>query len=228
MQFDDFSWFKITLKAYLKDGFSLIELSTTIAIIGVLSVIGIRSYQARTNKARTAEAKNSLSYIWNMEEGFRDSWGTYHENLLVVGAIPSGSYHYDVGFGDNVNFDDNQGSLFEYPTGGTVLNIKECTDFNRICSAECINNIKAEFESLYSGEGSTYSSYFKSGGGANCQITGCKAGTDCVKDGNFPHGIDPKATDGEFKAVARGKLKKMDIWSIDHRRTLRHEADGTE
>ena len=90
------------LKFFQKQGYSLIELLTATSIVGVLSVVGVKSYQGQTNKARSAEAKHSLSYIYTAEANFKSSWDTYHENLMLIGAAPSGSYHYDVGFEQGV------------------------------------------------------------------------------------------------------------------------------
>ena len=78
--------------------FSLTELLVTLAIIGTLSVVGIRTYRNQLHTAKTAEAQQILSFIYSNERQFYNAWNTYHENLVLVGAAPSGNYRYDAGF----------------------------------------------------------------------------------------------------------------------------------
>ena len=155
------------LKLFHKQGFSLIELLTTTVIIGTLSVVGIKSYQAQTNKARTAEAKHSLSYIYTAEKNFYDLWRTYHENLLVVGAVPDGSYHYDVGFGDSAVLSDADGNLGDYPSqfASKILTVRECTNFYEVCAkvGNCVTQEQAQ-----TGLTNSYFFYYGGSGSLNC------------------------------------------------------------
>lgn len=216
---------------FKKKGFSLIELLTVVFIASTLSVVGIKTYRAQTNKARTAEAKHSLSYIWTAEESFRDIWNTYHENLVVVGAIPSGSYHYDVGFGQSVtissNTDDN---LKHYPVP-EILNIKECLSFHEICAGDCLTKISTESSSssnLYFSE--TYC-VGACGTDSDCQA-GCRSGANCkVGCANCRKNYNANtgdASSSSFSAYAIGKLKGDDVWSVDEHKTLTHVTDGTD
>ena len=204
------------LKLFHKQGFSLIELLTTTVIIGTLSVVGIKSYQAQTNKARTAEAKHSLSYIYTAEKNFYDLWRTYHENLLVVGAVPDGSYHYDVGFGKGAALSDADGNLGDYPSkfASQILTVRECTNFDEICKMDCIRKEKSQ-------TGLTNSYFSSSGGSLNCKVTG----GNYLKDYNSKDGTADAST---FKALAVGKLKNEDVWSIDQSRAIGHDKDGTQ
>ena len=202
--------------------FSLTELLTTVGIVGTLSVLGIKSYQKQTNQAKTAEAKKSLAYVYSAERNFYNSWSSYHENLVAVGAVPTGLYNYDVGFGNNAALIAD-GDLTSYPPidGSNVLNVRECTNFGQICNGECLT-VLANLVSA------AYKDFFTSGGSynaeANCQVDSAvllKTYTGLVR------GL-AKADDNEFKAIATGNLKGQDIWSINERNVVKHEVDGTQ
>ena len=79
-------------------GFNLTELMTATAVVGILSTVGVASYRAQQDKAKAAEAKYSLSSLYSAEQQFRETWGQYHENLVLVQAVPIGKQSYDVGF----------------------------------------------------------------------------------------------------------------------------------
>ena len=215
------------LRLLQKEGYTLIELLTTVGVVGTLTVIGIKSYQTQTNKARSAEAKHSLSYVYTVEKNFKDSWGTYHENLMSIGAIPSGSYHYDVGFGKSAAISDIDGFLESYPLR-VSLNLQECTSFYQICEGDCMNKAKTTVAAI----DPTFSVYFDItdttyGGGSNCRVTG----NLYIKDYTISEGCAATksgATGSCFRAIAMGKLKGDDVWSIDERRVVTHEVDGTQ
>ena len=180
--------------------------------------MGVKSYQAQTNKARSAEAKHSLSYIYTAEANFKSNWKTYHENLMLIGAVPSGSYHYDVGFEQGVAISKTDGDLGSYPLPDS-LTVKECINFKQICKGDCIANTR-------SAVGSGHSSYFL--GSATCKVTsGLYLGgvTPWTRPGSIAPSI---AEPTKFKAFATGKLKRNDVWSIDEMKTIKHELDGTQ
>ena len=205
------------LKFFQNRGFSLLELLTAVSIVGTLSVIGIKSYQAQVNKTRSLEAKHSLSYIWQAENNFKETWGTYHENLMVIGAVPSGTYHYDVGFDNTASLSKTDGNLERYPLLDS-LDVSSCTNFYKICEANCLSDIQTAVGT------DAVAKYFSSDDTV-CSITGCTIGTNCVEDHSF---ITAKAEKDSFKAFAIGKLKNVDVWSIDQEKTVIHEIDGTE
>ena len=211
-------------------GFSLIELLTAVAIVGLLSVFGIKSYRTQINKAKSAEAKNSLSYVWSGQQTFKETWTVYHENLIAVNIIPIGVYNYDVGFGDGVTIEKNK--LEDFPFSA-ALDVGECTNFYEICEGDCLTQSQAKFTST------TDKAYF--GGGSNpfAVTTNCKVSVTCAAsmDPCLKHctgsGNSAKAkanvkdtSQDEFKAFATGKLKGDDVWSIDQKKTLEHIVDG--
>ncbi len=80
-------------------GFSLIELIIVVAIIGVLSMIGIPRYEAFRAKAYQTEARGILSSLHAAESAFFIEFGGYHSSLKVLGVSPIGRVRYNVGFG---------------------------------------------------------------------------------------------------------------------------------
>ena len=78
--------------------FTLIELMIVVAIIGVLSVIAIPTFDSYQQKAKQTEAKVSLSAVYTGEKAFAAEFNTYTANLEAIGysATPK---NYVVGFG---------------------------------------------------------------------------------------------------------------------------------
>ena len=204
--------------------FSLIELLTSVSVIGTLSVIGIKSYQSQTNKARTAEAKQSLSYLYTAQRSFYNNWNTYHENLMVVGAAPSGLFYYDIGFSNSGSMSTTDGDLGEYPevvSGVQILNIQQCSNFYQICEDECLDEIASNVKSV----NPAYEDYFSSTGSYRAKAD-CKVESDLLIKDHTDSASE--ATETTFKALATGELKNTDIWSINQQQVVTHEQDGTQ
>ena len=209
-----------------KSGFSMVELLTAASVVGVTSLIGINSYMSQTNKARAAEAKQILSYIYTAEQSFHKLWLAYHENLIVVGAVPSGSYNYDAGFSRDATLAEG-GNLNRYSERSllTDSSMKACINFHQICVGSCRTNILAKSNYFYF-SGSPGNPYDTSKSTINCKVNSSEKLKDATK--TKLGGKTYEAKTGEFKAVAIGQLKETDVWSIDESRVITHEVDGTE
>lgn len=201
-------------KLFNSNGFSLIELLSAAAIMAVLSVVGIKSYQSQVNKARSAEAQKSLSYMYSSQQVFYNNWNTYHENLFVVGMLPNGQYNYDVGF--TVAGHTSGGNIGDYPSSlEKGLSVLECSTFNEICAGNCVTEIVKAV-------GNPFTGYFST---PNCEVIGRQhILVSGVKCGDCP---DAKAEPNTFNAIATEKLRSADIWSINEKQQLKHEEDGT-
>ena len=206
-------------------GFSLTELLTTTAVIGVLSIIGVKGYQEQTYKAKQVEAKQSLSYVYSSQQAFKEIWTVYHENLIAVGAIPSGRYYYDVGFKKGATIDNGVGMspLSDYPNT-KLLRLPKCTNFYQICEDEC----------QMSGETASMTDYFITG---SCKVTtkSCPGPNACYFKDNTDattsnlEAKPPTSTESaKFEVGAIGKLKGPDLWSINEEKLIRHKKDGTK
>ena len=193
------------------------ELISAVGIASVMSVVGIRTYQSRTLKTRTAEAKTSLSFVYSSEILFKDNWETYHENLIAIGATPSGTYTYDVGFGKSASLSATDGNLERHALT-SALSVRQCTNFKQICGGDCLTQTR-------SAVGTSFSSYF-SAASANCNVSGSLELKTWTGTGSAAE-TNAKAGEAAFKAFAIDNLDSDDVWSIDQERTITHELDGT-
>lgn len=76
--FDFCLWFLHNgIVTYLKKGFTLIELMLVMALIMILSVVGISSYTVATTKSRDTLRKGELSQIAKALESFNQDVGRY-------------------------------------------------------------------------------------------------------------------------------------------------------
>jgi prepilin-type N-terminal cleavage/methylation domain-containing protein len=67
----------VRVSAGKRDGFSLLELMTVVAIVGVLSAVAIPTFSNYIYKSRTAEATEFLGVIRLREESYRAEFGVY-------------------------------------------------------------------------------------------------------------------------------------------------------
>lgn len=103
-------------------GFTLVELMTVVAIIGVLASVGVPQYRKIQRKAKRAEATLALGVIASAEAAFYAEYSGYGANMGGIGAeLESAPKNYNIGF----------------LTGGipTTDNLKFC-ELNKDCSAD--------------------------------------------------------------------------------------------
>ena len=79
-------------------GFSLTELLTVVAIIGILTTVAVPGFRSFQAKARQSEAKALLGGLYTAERTFRMEWGTYFGDFRNIGFYPEGNLLYRVGF----------------------------------------------------------------------------------------------------------------------------------
>lgn len=119
-----------------KNGFSLVELMITVAIIGILALIGIPNYNKFRVKALQSEAKSALANLYVAQKSYYFQRNTYYPSLQVVGFSQLGNVRYNVGFGyiDGTIMDDETGApLISASTGRGIMDRRFITT-KSICS----------------------------------------------------------------------------------------------
>jgi len=84
-----------------QSGFTLVELLIVVAIIGVLSTVGVPTFRRMIQKSRKTEAKVGLGGIYTAEQAFMSEYGGYGNNLARMGFQLDGdpnSLTYVIGF----------------------------------------------------------------------------------------------------------------------------------
>src|SRR4051812_22164385 len=87
-----------------RKGFTLVELLIVVAIIGVLSTIGVPTFRRMIQKSKKSEAKVNLGGIYTAEQSFVAEYGTFGNNLARMGYETDGKpdqMTYSVGFFSN-------------------------------------------------------------------------------------------------------------------------------
>jgi len=87
-----------------RKGFTLVELLIVVAIIGVLSTIGVPTFRRMIQKSKKSEAKVNLGGIYTAEQAFVAEYGTFGNNLGRMGYETDGKpdqMTYTLGFFTN-------------------------------------------------------------------------------------------------------------------------------
>lgn len=71
---------------FFKKAFTLIELLVVVALIGILSTIGIVAYNGFTESAAQKSAENSLNSMTLAQQEFRSNNGTYYQTSGTSGT----------------------------------------------------------------------------------------------------------------------------------------------
>jgi prepilin-type N-terminal cleavage/methylation domain-containing protein len=75
-------------------GFTLIEVITVVAIVGILATVSVLSYVMFGAKAKAVEAEVALAEISRLETLYYEAHGQYSSDLLAIGYAPTPSLKY--------------------------------------------------------------------------------------------------------------------------------------
>src|SRR5688572_13064264 len=89
----------VSAKLRSERGFTLVELLIVVAIIGVLSTIGVPTVRKLIQKAKKSEAKVNLGGLYTAEQAFYSEYGVFGNRLTKIGFEMDGQNHlYVIGF----------------------------------------------------------------------------------------------------------------------------------
>ena len=77
-------------------GFTLIELTIVVLLIGILAAMAIFTYRMMVNKARMTQAKTVLSHLTKTEATYFSDHDRYTDNLVLLDFDPVKYNYYDV------------------------------------------------------------------------------------------------------------------------------------
>jgi prepilin-type N-terminal cleavage/methylation domain-containing protein len=70
-----------------KTGFTLIEMTIAVVIVGIMASIAVPSYIKSQNKGRQSEAKAALGQIYTAERSYFSDASTYTQCLAKIGVV---------------------------------------------------------------------------------------------------------------------------------------------
>ena len=104
------------INQYKQQGFTLIELMITLAILAILTSIAVPSYMSYVYKSKRTEGKTELLRIAQLQESY------YIQNLSYAAALT------DLGFA--AASQDTEGGLYTITTKGTTSAEEDCDGTN--------------------------------------------------------------------------------------------------
>ena len=77
-------------------GYTLIELTVVLLLIGILAVMAISTYRMMINKARMTQAKTVLGHLNKMEATYYSDHDRYTDNVVLLDFDPVKYPYYNV------------------------------------------------------------------------------------------------------------------------------------
>ena len=77
-------------------GFTLIEITIVLVLIGILAAMAITTYRMMINKARMTQAKTVLSHLTKTEATYFSDHERYTDNIVLLNFDPVRYTYYEV------------------------------------------------------------------------------------------------------------------------------------
>ena len=199
----------VSRKLRSQKGFTLVELLIVVAIIGVLSTIGVPTFRKMIQKAKKSEAKVNLGGLYTAEQAFYAEYGIFGNRIESVGFET-----------------DGQNLIYKIGFMGTDCGVVAGAPTTAAATSPLSTAMLAAFPD-YAGSAVTVT--------GNISLTQCTPPTAAPTAPNVipATGADPNA----FLAYAVGVISpgvsginpgatKTDIWSMNNERKLLNIQDG--
>jgi type IV pilus assembly protein PilE len=79
-----------------RSGFTLVEITIVLLLIGILATIAITTYNMMTNKARMTQAKTVLSHLTKTEAIYFSDHDRYTDNVVLLDFDPVKYPYYKI------------------------------------------------------------------------------------------------------------------------------------
>ena len=98
-------------------GFTLIELTIVVLLIGILAAIAVSTYRMMTNKARMTQAKTVLDHLTKTQAIYYSDHDRYTDNVILLDFDPVKYPYYNV----SVLLDNDARNYLGIATGVGVM-----------------------------------------------------------------------------------------------------------
>ncbi len=208
-------------------GFTLVELLIVVAIIGVLSTIGIPSFRRMVQKSKKSEAKVNLGGLYTAEQAFFSEYGAFGNNITKIGFTVDGNpanLMYRVGFFSAANC-TGQGAILPATAAATdVLGKAIQQAFPQYYAGFAAANTTAG-NNVIAGQGCTINpalnTVWTAGGGQVNNVYSDPAGSDSNKFIAMAFGVIAPGVSKTAPAAA-----ETDAWGVNEARLMSNIRDG--
>ena len=208
-----------------KKGFSIIEMITVVIIISIISISGFNAWKSMQKQSLSFGAKAGLAIVHSAQVKYKADCNIYHPDLEVIGAVPLGEVHYNIGG----EFDSNN---FMTAKGCEGVGNNDCAVTGTNCNQYLTDICVSSYDDFKLPANKGKDCYFKKSGFRAADLN-----TYITSKASMNTSICPTAAECEIKSdkyivFAAGDLKKKktdseyDIWVINHKGLPKHIQKG--